>query len=76
MTLVRGDRLSFELRAQILASYVHRKMDTTCKNDDEWLRKHAFYVTDKGELSRKHKHAEPAYLLDFPRERNYPFWRK
>lgn len=34
-------------------------------SDAQWLRDHAFYVTDRGTLDkRRNKHAEPAYGLE------------
>lgn len=34
-------------------------------SDAQWLREHAFYVTDRGTLDkRRNQHAEPAYLIE------------
>ena len=33
-------------------------------SDEQWLRDHAFYVTDRGTLDKKRKHAHPAYLIE------------
>jgi len=33
-------------------------------SDAQWLREHAFYVTDRGTLDKRKKHAEPAYLIE------------
>jgi hypothetical protein len=34
-------------------------------SDEQWLRDHAFYVTDRGTLDKKrNKHANPAYLIE------------
>ena len=33
-------------------------------SDDQWLREHAFYVTDRGTLDKRKKHAEPVYMVD------------
>ena len=33
-------------------------------SDEQWLREHAFYVTDRGTLDARRKHAEPAYMIE------------
>lgn len=33
--------------------------------DEQWLQRHAFYVTAKGKLSVRHRHCEPAFLADY-----------
>ena len=33
-------------------------------SDDQWLREHSFWVTDRGTLDKRKKHAEPAYMSD------------
>lgn len=33
-------------------------------SDAQWLREHAFYVTDRGTLDKRKKHAEPAYMIE------------
>ena len=33
-------------------------------SDDEWLRQHAFYVTANGDLSQRHRHCEPALMVE------------
>ena len=33
-------------------------------SDAQWLREHAFYVTDRGTLDKRKKNAEPAYLIE------------
>jgi len=32
--------------------------------DDRWLAQHAFYVNKDGQLSRKHRHCEPAFMVE------------
>ena len=33
-------------------------------SDAEWLRQHAFYVTANGDLSQRHRHCEPALMVE------------
>jgi len=33
-------------------------------SDAQWLREHAFYVTDRGTLDKRKKSAEPAYMIE------------
>lgn len=33
-------------------------------SDEQWLHAHAFYVTDRGTLDKRKKHAEPAYMIE------------
>jgi hypothetical protein len=33
-------------------------------SDAQWLREHAFYVTDRGTLDKRKKGAEPAYMME------------
>ncbi len=63
MRLVRGNKLNQAQREDVLRSFVHRHLDTTCKTDDEWLERHAFYIRDDGRLA-KMRRAEPYYLAD------------
>jgi hypothetical protein len=64
MTLILGSKLTAAQRREVLAAYVHRHLDTTCKDDDQWLAAHAFYVTRAGRLARNRSHCEPAFLAD------------
>jgi hypothetical protein len=64
--LIRGDRLTTDQRRQVLAAFVYRHLDTTSLNDDDWLRKHAFYFTKAGRLAVVPKYAEPHYMADNP----------
>jgi hypothetical protein len=34
------------------------------QSDDQWLREHAFWVTSKGTLDARRKHAEPAFMIE------------
>lgn len=65
MRLLHGNLLSDEARREALARFVHRRLDTTCKDDGEWLAKHAFYVRRDGRLSRAHRHCEPAFMAEY-----------
>jgi hypothetical protein len=62
--LIKGDKLPRAVKEEVLRSYVYRHLDTTCPTDDVWLAKHAFYVTNAGELSRAHHRCEPACLAE------------
>lgn len=62
MKLVNGAKLTKEQRREVLCSFVHRHLDTTSKGDADFLAKHAFYITNEGRLSRKHKWCEPDYV--------------
>lgn len=33
-------------------------------SDEQWLREHAFHVTDRGTLDKRQKNAEPAYMTE------------
>ena len=68
MRLILGNELSPALRKEVLASFVHRHLDTTCPTDEIWLAQHAFYVTNAGKLSRAHHRCEPACLARPPRD--------
>ncbi len=57
MKLVRGDKLPEHMKEEVLRAYIYR-----ITPEDEYLKDNAFYVTDKGCLSRRHKHSEPAYM--------------
>lgn len=35
-------------------------------SDTDWLKDHAFYVTNAGNLSCRHNHCEPAFMTDTP----------
>jgi hypothetical protein len=79
-TLIRGDRLTPELREQVLRAFVHRwtienqhnvsprnrPKDPPLWNDEDWLREHAFYITSSGSgrLALKPRHCEPAYMAE------------
>jgi hypothetical protein len=64
MKLVKGNELPEALRSEVLRAYVYRGLDTTCKDDSEWLAAHAFYVTKRGTLARNIHHCEPHFLAD------------
>ena len=77
MALITGDKLSARLQAEVLRAYTFR---TTIENgyprrnpckariaaitDRQWLVDHAFYITKRGTLDARRRHAEPAYLAD------------
>jgi hypothetical protein len=64
MRLVKGDKLPANVKAEVLNAYVHRHLDTTCRDDAQWLATHAFYITKRGTLARNVNHCEPHYLAD------------
>jgi hypothetical protein len=64
MKLIKGEQLTSRQRAQVLAAYVYRHLDTTSKNDAEWLAKHAFYFTKADRLALKPAHCEPVFMAD------------
>lgn len=64
MRLVKGSHLTDRQKREVLSSYVHRHLDTTCKTDEEWLKSKAFYITNKGQLSKRHKYCVPHYMAD------------
>lgn len=77
MALITGDKLPARLQAEALQACIYR---TTIENgyqrrnpcgartaaitDRQWLAEHAFYVTKRGTLDARKRHAEPAYLAD------------
>jgi hypothetical protein len=78
---VRGDQLPSNLRREVLSQYVYRWTSDNPQrerawstagaptmplvSDEQWLRDHAFYVTDRGTLDKKrNKHANPAYVIE------------
>lgn len=34
------------------------------QTDEQWLNDHAFYVTKRGDLDRRYRYCEPAYIAD------------
>lgn len=62
--LVRGERLSASQRREVLNRYVHRHLDPTLKDDDAWLKSHAFWIRKDGHLDERFRHCEPACLAD------------
>jgi hypothetical protein len=75
MFLMRGDQLPSNLKAEVLNAYMYRctiennyPKHNPCKariepvTDKQWLIDHAFYITNEGGLSRRHKHCEPSYM--------------
>lgn len=63
--LLKGTMLSDEARREVLAGYVHRRLDTRFTTDADWLAAHAFYVRRDGKLSRAHRHCEPAFMAEY-----------
>lgn len=77
MKLITGDKLSAELKREVLSAFVYRLTTENgyparnpCRarvpaiSDEQWLKEHAFYVTAQGKLARNRRHAEPAYLAE------------
>jgi len=63
--LIKGSKLNPAQRAQVLAAFVHRHLDTTCRTDDEWVNAHAFhFVKDGSRLALNRRWAEPEYLAE------------
>ena len=80
MQMIRGDKLPYDLRNEVLRSYIYRwtkdnhqreivyrsieKPTIPLISDNEWLAKYSFYVTKQGKLSTKYKFAVPVYESD------------
>ena len=65
VTLVKGKSLTPVLRREVLAAFVHRHLTAQVwPADDSWLEGHAFYVTKTGQLARRPRHCEPAFMAD------------
>lgn len=68
MQLIKGAKLTADMRRQVYAAYVHRHhaigQGKYYATENDWLVDHAFYFTKEGQLSRKHGHCEPHYLAD------------
>ncbi len=64
MRLVKGKDLTGAQREEVWRTYAMRHLDTTCRSDEEWLRKHAFYVRKDGHLASRPSHCEPEYVAD------------
>lgn len=63
--LIKGRDLTPSQRKQVLAAFVHRHLDTTCKSDQEWLDKHAFhFIKDGSRLALNRRYAEPSYVCE------------
>lgn len=63
MRLVKGKDLTPEQRREVLAAFVYRHLDTTCKTDDEWIAKHAFRIRRDGHLATRGG-AAPVYMAE------------
>lgn len=84
MNLIPGDQLSAELQQSIKRRYLYRvtleNWYGKARNyfgatiepipDAQWLKEHAFYVTNAGQLSRRHNHCEPVCLAQDYYEKN------
>lgn len=64
MKLIKGADLSPDQRAAVQGVFVNWFYDATVRTFDEWVIKKAFYFTDKGELSRRHKYCTSACFAD------------
>jgi len=68
MRLLKGATLTKEQRKEIESAFVY--MHTSIgegkiyPNIDAWINAHAFYITDEGVLSQKHKYCEPFFMAD------------
>lgn len=63
--LIKGEDLNSQQRAEVLRAFVHRHLDTTSKNENEWLLKHAFYfVEDGSRLAYNRRYCEPVYMAE------------
>lgn len=76
---IRGDKLTPAQRLEVLAAFVHRdtverpwiekdriRHGRTVERvtDEEWLKTHAFYITQDGHLATKPAYCEPASYDD------------
>jgi hypothetical protein len=72
---IRGDKLSFSQRRQVLAAYIYRLTTengypqrnpcgakVAAISDTQWLAEHAFAFTKDGRLDARYNHCEPACL--------------
>jgi len=75
--LVKGSDLSADLQNTILNQFPYRNTKENSVNsrrynptaeivqtDKEWLASHAFYITKNGDLSKRRKYAEPAFMVE------------
>ena len=78
MRLITGDKLSESTKQEVLNAYVYRwtienknrarrtgaPADHCFITDEQWLKEHAFYITNAGHRSRRHNHCESHYMAD------------
>jgi hypothetical protein len=77
MKLITGDKLPQAARAEVLRAFIYRPTTengypkrnprgarVAAVTDAEWLKTHAFYVTNAGKLAKNRNHAVPARLAD------------
>jgi len=80
MKLVLGTHLTPAQQAEVKRAYIYRwTIENSNRErayrglnpptlppttDEQWLADHAFYVTNTGQLSRRHNHCEPAFMAD------------
>ena len=77
MRLITGDKLSADLKQQVLRAFVYRLTiengypkrnpcgaKVPAVSDEIWLKEHAFWVTNNNKLARNRKHAEPAFMVN------------
>lgn len=65
MKLVKGNCLSEKQRREVLAAFIYRHLDTTSKDDSEWLAGHAFYIRKDGCLAMNRRYCEPAFMAEW-----------
>jgi len=68
MRLIKGENLTEKQLQQVKSAYVHRFTaigeGKYYKDENAWVKDHAFYFTKGDKLSRKHNHCEPHYMAE------------
>jgi hypothetical protein len=68
MKLIKGENLTRQQVTEVKARYVNRFLaigDGKYYRDEEsWIKDHAFHVRKDGKLSNRHHRCEPAFMGD------------
>lgn len=66
MQLIKGSELTASQISQVKAAFIYRHAaigeGLWYKTEQAWIEDHAFYFTKAGNLSRRHKFAQPWFM--------------
>jgi hypothetical protein len=62
MVLKTWSEMTMHQQMCVRVQFVHWHHDMTSRTFEEWAGKHAFYVTSKGSLSKRHRHCMPVWM--------------